>query len=197
MNILFFADVHSDMDSLRTIKDKADKADILVCAGDISQMELQLPKIIEYLDTFNKPVLMVHGNHEDERGLKELCEQSDNIIFLHKGVHHINEYIFMGYGGDGFSTNDSEFTRVANAFFKPEAKDKEKIILITHGPPHNTVIDNLGGNNRGNKSYREFIDDIKPHIAVSGHLHENSGKKHQIGRTLFMNPGKKGVLINI
>jgi len=197
LNILFFADVHGDMNTFRNLKNKAAKADLVVCAGDISQMEINLPNLIEYLDTFNKPVLMIHGNHEDERRLKELCEQSNNLIFLHKAVHHINKYIFMGYGGDGFSTNDPEFTRVANAFFKKEAKDKDKIIFITHGPPYDTVIDNLNWDNRGNKSYREFIDDIQPHIAVSGHLHENSGKTHQIGRTLFINPGKKGVLINI
>lgn len=197
MNILFFADTHGDMDTLRTLKNKSSNADIVVCAGDISQMELHLPELIEYMDTFDKPVLMIHGNHEDDRGMKDLCEESDNVIFIHKGVHHVNDSIFMGYGGDGFSAKDPEFIRVANAFFKPEAKDKEKIILITHGPPHNTVIDNLNGDNRGNKSYREFIDDVKPHIAVSGHLHENSGKSHQIGRTLFMNPGKKGLLVNI
>lgn len=196
MRILFFADTHGDMEALRTIKTKSSDADMIVCAGDISQMEIQLPKIIEYIDTFNKPILMIHGNHEDDRGLRELCEQSENVIFLHKGVHHVNEYVFMGYGGDGFSTKDPDFTIVANAFFKKESKNK-KMVLITHGPPYNTVIDNLNGDNRGNKSYREFIDDVKPHIAVSGHLHENSGKTHSIGRTLFLNPGKDGILVNL
>ena len=197
MKILFFVDLHGDMDTLRTLKNKSSNADIVVCAGDISQMELNLPELIQYMDTFNKPVLMIHGNHEDEHGLRDLCDKFPNITFIHKGVHHIENAVFLGYGGDGFSTNDPEFVYVANAFFKPEAKDKERIILVTHGPPHGTVIDNINGDYRGNKSYRKFIEEVKPHVAVSGHLHETSGLHEKINRTFVINPGKDGVFVNI
>ena len=47
MKILFFVDLHGDMDTLRTLKNKSSNADIVVCAGDISQMELNLPKLIQ------------------------------------------------------------------------------------------------------------------------------------------------------
>jgi uncharacterized protein len=197
MKILFFSDLHGDMEALKQLKKQSKDADIVVCAGDISVMEKNLPKILSELDAFKKPTLIIPGNHENEERLQNLCENHDNLIYLHKAVHKVEEYIFMGYGGDGFSTTDPTFIKVAFSFFKKEAKNIKRLILITHGPPYDTKIDDLDGVPRGNKSYREFIDDIKPHLAISGHLHENAGKHHKIGRTLFINAGKQGAFVNI
>lgn len=197
MKLLFFADLHGDMQILSNLRTKSKDADGIICAGDISTMERNLPKIMKKLNDFNKPILMIHGNHEDEDGLKEECLKHKNMTFLHKGVYHLEDYVFLGYGGDGFSTNDPEFEQVANKFFKPEIKDKKRIILITHGPPYGTVIDKIGDSHRGNISYRKFIDEIKPHLAISGHLHETAGMHEKIDRTLFINPGKNGVIVDI
>ncbi len=197
MKILFFSDIHGDMKALSRLKNNSKKADMVVCAGDISIMERNLSDIMSAINEFNKPIMMIHGNHEDEHGLRELTTIYNNITFLHKGVHHVEDYVFMGYGGDGFSTNDPEFTKVANMFFKREAKNKSKIILVTHGPAYDTKIDVLGNEPKGNKSYRQFIDEVQPHLVVSGHLHENEGKHHKIGRTLFLNPGKEGIIVDI
>ncbi|MBN2367458.1 metallophosphoesterase family protein [Candidatus Woesearchaeota archaeon] len=197
MKILFFADLHEDMKALSILKNKAADVDLIVCAGDISSMEHNLRGVMKKLDNFGKKVLMIHGNHEDERGLREMCNEFDNITFLHKGVHHIGDYVFLGYGGDGFSTNDPEFTKVAYSFFKPETLGKHRIIMVTHGPPHGTVLDKIGGDHRGNKSYREFIDEVKPHLVISGHLHETAGRHEKLGRTLLINPGKEGAVVDI
>jgi Icc-related predicted phosphoesterase len=197
MKILFFSDTHGDMDVIAKLKKKSFDADVVICAGDVSVMEANLPQIMEELNEFKKPLLLIHGNHENERGLKDLCQSLDNVIFLHKAVHHMGDYVFFGYGGDGFSTNDPEFTRIANAFFRQQAKGKKRMILVTHGPAYNTEIDKIGNEPTGNKSYRQFIDDLQPHLAVSGHLHENAGRHHKIGRTLFLNPGKNGAFVDI
>lgn len=185
------------MKALNRLKNMAKDTDVVVSAGDISTMERNLPAIVSEISGFNKPVLMIHGNHEDEDALMDQCNLYDNITFLHKAVHHIGDYVFMGYGGDGFSTNDPSFEVVANEFFKVQAEGKKRLILVTHGPAYDTKIDHLGKEPVGNKSYRKFIDEVKPHLAISGHLHENAGKHHKIGRTLFINPGKTGAIVNI
>ncbi len=196
MRILFFSDLHGDMRALNTLKSRSKEVDVVVCAGDFTTMEMEMEQVMDAIDSFDKPVLMIHGNHEDEDRLKEMCENYTNITFLHKGAKHIDDYVFLGYGGDGFSTTDPDFVKVAK-FFKKEIIGKRRIILITHGPPYDTKIDVLSREPRGNKSYRQFIDEAQPHIAVSGHLHENAGKQHKIGRTLLFNPGKKGVIVEI
>ena len=175
MKLLFFADTHGDDKAHDIIKDRAKDVDGIICAGDISVMERGLKKTMKKLNSIGKPVLMIHGNHEDEEG----------------------DYVFLGYGGGGFSTNDPRFEEVAEKFFKPEVKDKKRIIMVTHGPPHGTIIDNMDGDFRGNKSYRKFMDEVQPHLFVSGHLHETAGKHEKIGRTLVLNPGPHGFIVDI
>ena len=199
MKILFFADLHGDMKTLDALRKKARDVDIVICAGDFTVMERDFDNLIEEFDNFQRPFILIHGNHEDEDRVREACQNSKNLIFLHKGVHHILDYLFMGYGGDGFSTTDEEFEEVADLFFKREieVKKKRRIVLITHGPPYGTKIDNVDGQYQGNKSYRKFIDEVKPHLVISGHLHETAGKHEKIGRTLLVNPGKKGAVIKL
>jgi Icc-related predicted phosphoesterase len=196
MKILFFADLHGDMKAFSSLKAKSSGTDIVVCAGDFTSMERSINEIMKAIDSIGKLVLMLHGNHEDEDRVKELCPKYRNLRFIHKAVHHMSDYVFMGYGGDGFSTTDPEFVKVS-AFFKKEAQVKMMIILITHGPAYDTKIDVLGREPRGNKSYRKFIDEVQPHLAISGHFHENAGKHHRMGRTLLINPGKTGAIVNI
>lgn len=200
MKLLLFSDVHGDFKALNVLKKASKKADIVISAGDISVMEKNIVDILEFLNSFNKPILHVHGNHENEFRLMELSQNFENLIFLHRAVHHYNEYVFFGYGGDGFSTFDPEFVKVSH-FFKKELQKNtsknKKTIFITHGPAYKTGIDLLGNEPRGNKDYRRFIDEIKPHLVISGHLHENAGKNHKIDNTLFINPGKKGVIVEI
>ncbi|MEM3374147.1 MAG: metallophosphoesterase [Candidatus Woesearchaeota archaeon] len=200
MKLLLFSDIHGDFKALTNLKKESKKADFVIAAGDISVMERNIVEILDFLNSFKKPILLIHGNHENEFRLMELTQMYKNLIFLHRGAHHFKEYVFLGYGGDGFSTYDPEFLKVAN-FFKKELQTNKsknkKIIFITHQPPHNTGIDLLGNEPRGNKDYRRFIDEVKPHLVISGHLHENAGKTHIIERTLFINPGKQGVFVEI
>ena len=197
MDVLFFTDLHGDMKTLKTVFKKSENSDLIVCAGDITNMEDRLTDILKVMNKMPKPVLLIHGNHEDGRRLKRHCEDFKNIIYLHKAVHHFENCVFMGYGGDGFSREDNDFIKVSNMFFKEEAKKKNIKILVTHGPPYGTEIDKVNMEYRGNRSYRQFIDEIKPQLVISGHLHENAGKHHKIGKTLFLNPGKEGVIVEI
>ena len=197
MKLLFFADSHGNKEAMKTLKTKSKEADGIVCAGDFTTMERDIEKIMSELDSFGKLMLMIHGNHEDEDRLKTLCKKHKNLKYIHKGVYHVGDYVFLGYGGDGFSTNDPEFEKISQRFFKKEIEGKKRIIMVTHMPPHGTELDNIEGSHRGSKSYRKFIDDIRPHLVISGHLHETAGKHQQIGRTLLINPGKNGVTVDI
>lgn len=196
MKILFFSDTHGDAKIMSELKVRSKETDICICAGDFTLMERNINEILKAFNSFGKKILLIHGNHEDEDRMREIIQAYKNIQFIHKAVHHIGDYVFMGYGGDGFSATDPAFEKVAK-FFRKESQGKRRIIFVTHGPAYDTKIDVLGKEPRGNISYRAFIDDVKPHLAISGHLHENAGKHHKIGRTLFINPGKKGAVVEI
>jgi uncharacterized protein len=199
MKLLVFADLHGEVHLIKQIMEKAkeSKPDILVCGGDLSNFVHNLNPFTEALNTLELPVLMLHGNHESEHDINILSQKYKNIINLHKGAYEKDNFIFFGHGGGGFSRRDEEFERIAVKFRKDLDPEKH-LIFLTHAPPYDTKLDDMGmTGNVGSKSYREFIEQTQPILNISGHIHDNFGKKDKIGKTIVLNPGNKGLIINI
>ena len=200
MKILAFTDTHGSSTSFRRIeqKVKSQNPDILVCAGDLSIFEHGIIGIMRKLNKLQKRIIMVHGNHEDERNFSKYSNMFKNIIFIHQKCHFENDILFLGYGGDGFSVIDRKFERLARNFTKIIRKNKDKkIILLTHAPPYNTKVDKLVEGHCGNKSIRSFIDKNNISLMICGHLHENFGVEDNIKKTKIINPGPFGKIINV
>jgi hypothetical protein len=193
MMLLVFVDTHGDMHSLRRIKKKAAKADIILCAGDITVFENHMRLILREINSFNKPVLIIPGNHEGEKKLRLMCKHYKNLVYLHKEVYELENIFFAGWGGGGFSLRDRKFEKFAIRLKK--RIPGKKLILMLHGPPYGSKTDLVMGEHSGNKSFRDFIRQEKPLLVVCGHLHENAGVKDKIGKTTIINPGPDGKLI--
>ncbi|MBS3108212.1 metallophosphoesterase [Candidatus Woesearchaeota archaeon] len=197
MKILAFVDTHGNNAALDNIIIKSKEADILICAGDLTSWGSDIKKILEKLKTAGKPMLVIAGNHEIDEELKKVCESFGYIAYIDKGSYEFEDYIFLGYGGGGFSTRDQRFEQLAKQFAKHITKEK-KVILITHAPPYGTKLDDMGSiGHRGCKSIMDFIEKHQPILSISGHLHETAGRKQMIGKTLAINPGPLGKLIKI
>jgi hypothetical protein len=193
MMLLVFVDTHGDMHSLRRIKKKAAKADIILCAGDITVFENHMRLILREINSFNKPVLIIPGNHEGEKKLRLMCKHYKNLVYLHKEVYELENIFFAGWGGGGFSLRDRKFEKFAIRLKK--RIPGKKLILMLHGPPYGSKTDLVMGEHSGNKSFRDFIRQEKPLLVVCGHLHENAGVKDKLGKTIIINPGPDGKLI--
>lgn len=193
MKILAFVDTHGSSEAVRKIMEKAvrEKVDIIICAGDVSVFEHNLEQILKRLDSLGKSVLIIPGNHESEARLKDTCKKFKNIVYMHKGMLRIKEYVFLGFAGNGFSETDQEFRKWGEKV-KDEITKKDKVILITHAPPHKTNLDRIMGSHCGNKDIRKFIEKVDILLAISGHLHENAGKEDMIKKTMVVNPGPYG-----
>ena len=192
MRILAFTDIHGSLPALKRIeqKVKANKPDLLVCAGDISIFEHGIVKIFRQLNKISKQVIIVHGNHESIGTFIKFSKIFKNIVFIHKRGLAIDNVLFLGYGGGGFSVMDKDFEKKAQERFK-------KIILVTHAPPYKTMLDKLVGGHCGNKSIRNFIEKSKIDLVICGHLHENFGKEDKIKNTKVINPGPFGKVIKL
>ncbi len=196
MKLLVFADLHSNLKILEKLVKKIQKEqpDIILCAGDLSSYGKGLPLIVKKLSQLKITTFIIHGNHESEENLNQLC--SDNIIFLHKRTYTIRNYTFFGYGGGGFDPKDPKLESLI-----PKVKKiaKEKLIFLTHMPPYNTKLDYLPRYKKraGSLSSLKFIKETKPILVVCGHLHENFNKHDYIGKTLVINPGPLGQVLEI
>lgn len=198
MKLLAFVDLHGSKALLRKIAvlAKKEKVSFIVCAGDITIFGDSMKQILRELDDIKIPVLIIHGNHENESVLRKACKDSKNIKFLHKAFHEHENYVFAGFGGGGFSTRDEEFEMWSQDLFKKIGEDK-KIILFTHAPPYGTKLDLILDQPAGNKSIRQFIKMVQPVLVISGHLHENAGTRDKIDKTFIINPGPWGVVLNV
>jgi Icc-related predicted phosphoesterase len=196
MKILAFTDIHGSLSVLEHLKKQASKVDFFICTGDYTVFENHIEFMMQKMDELGKPVLLVHGNHEDEDSVRILCKNHKSIEFMHEKAKKIGNYLFLGFGGGGFSYVSPEFVDSTRKLLK--GVKNEKIVLLTHQPVHNTAVDIVPGYGHvGNKDFRKFVDSHNVALSISGHIHETFGKKQKIGRTIFLNPGPKGTLIEL
>ncbi|MBI2581193.1 metallophosphoesterase family protein [Candidatus Woesearchaeota archaeon] len=202
LKLLAFSDLHGNEKALGIVAKRAKKADVVVCAGDFTVFEHNILRIMRKLDTIGKPVMLVNGNHEDEGLVYEICRTLKNVKQIHRKVYGSNEfpdYVFVGHGGEGFDSVSEDFERFARGIsfrLQQLRKKGKKIIFITHQPPHGTKLDYIWAHH-GNKSYTRFVKKFQPLLHVCGHLHETQGKKDRIGKTLVINPGPKGEVVEV
>lgn len=194
MKILAFGDNHGNIKSLDKAIEKSKDVDLVVCVGDISNYGRNFEEGMNKLKKLNKPVLIIQGNHETREQINYFSNK--NIINLHKCSYELNDYVFFGYGGGGFGLRNKDFENVVTKFIKTVKKDS-KVILITHGPPNNTVDLVPGYGNVGCNSIRKFIEENEILLNICGHIHDTFEESSKIGKTLVVNPGPFGKIIEI
>ncbi len=194
MKLLFIADFHNQFELMPELDRKASEADIIIDAGDPTIFEHELQRILVEYNKWKKPVLMIHGNHEDENSLRNACRQFRFIEFFHGEKKIVKGITFLGWGGGGFSLNDPEFEMKCKEWSNQQLR--QPLVLVTHAPPYKTALDDLGYP-VGNKSIKKAIKKLKPIIAVSGHIHECEYREDKIGATRIINPGPAGTIVEI
>jgi len=206
MKIVAFTDLHGSAAAFAKLKHKINryKPDIIICCGDFTFFEQGMKQTLQQINKLGKNVYVVPGNHESEKETKQACKTFPNITFVNKEIITIKNINFLFHGGGGFYSNDGKTKtndeKQFDAFVKRnKSKFSKKIVFVTHAPPWNTKLDYLAwfGKHVGSVSYRQFIDEYKPVLALSGHLHETFKEKQKIGKTLLSNPGPDGMVYGI
>ena len=198
MKILAFVDLHGRINELKKLVARANKDDIsiVVNAGDLTIYGDKLNFIANELAKTKKLTMMIPYNHETDEQIFKACQRHPNFVYLQRRWLRKGNYLFMGYGGGGFSFVDKRFEKIAIRFRKLIKKD-DRVILVSHAPPYGTKADKIGKEHCGNKSIRKFIEREKPDLVICGHLHECARKEDRIGKTRIINPGPKGLVIEI
>jgi hypothetical protein len=202
LDLLVIGDNHGDIENMITYTEKLGslKFDVIVYMGDFT--DLNTPKgfkqkdivtiLIEELRLLEKPILAIPGNND----IKEVVDliEKENISIHGKGKI-IDGFGFYGFGGaktpfaTPFEPTEEE---LKNGLEKAhsQAKTSKNTIQITHNPPYNTKMDIIRvGAHVGSRVVRSFIEDKKPILALSAHIHESRGVD-MLGNTFLLNPGK-------
>jgi len=197
--IIAISDTHNNH---RQIKIK-DKADIIVCSGDIvssknaSKPQQTIKEIIDFIEWFSaldiKNKILISGNGDgyyienNEEQLKELCKKH-NIIYLKDEMVKIEDINFYGTPWTLEHNRNNGFTKKTEKelLIISEKIPEETDILITHTPPYG-ILDETNNIKCGSTAFLQRIkklNNLKYHIF--GHIHESRGRKKE-GHTIYIN----------
>ncbi|WP_010478578.1 metallophosphoesterase [Thermococcus zilligii] len=193
MEIIGVSDIHGKIEKVRALADEVtgreNTPDLIMVAGDITNFGTgkEARKILEPLLDLGITVLAVFGNC-DGRDVPELLDELG--IGAHNRRVEVGGLGIVGVGG----SNITPF----NTVWELSEGEIEKILgqnyrsgdlILSHVPPYNTKVDRTHSNlHVGSKALRRFIEDRKPPLVLTGHIHE-ARAIDQIGETLIVNPG--------
>lgn len=197
MKLLHFTDPHGNLNVMTKIRLQSKDVDVILMTGDLTLMGRDLNAFLSRLNMCKAPVLIIHGNHEEEEEMKVYCAQYDNVTFLHKQFVQIQGIWFGAYATSGLRDSYPE----QEAWVKKHAeeiKSKKPLIWLDHAPPKDTATDKLAEDwHAGSISLRKFIEEFQPMYVFHGHFHETFGQEDMIGNTVIINSGPSGKIIEV
>ena len=193
MVIIALADIHGRVDYLPAISDSLSQANLVLIAGDLTHFGdmNEAQRILLALREHNTQILAVPGNCDRPDVDDYLRAENVNLSFNCINVDGIE---FVGMGGSlpcpGNTPNEMSEDEFGICLSKLEAEISISplVVLVTHQPPKNTIVDVVGNRHTGSSTIAEFIARNNPLLAISGHIHEATGIDH-IGETTLVNPG--------
>ncbi len=201
MKILCIADIHGDIEGVKSAREYAEKngiKDVLILGdfpshGMFHNTELSLGEIRLALDQLKGlNVLAIPGNC-DPRNSPELFERLG--VNLHEKIKEVGGIKLVGFGSSNITPFGTLFELTEEEILSRLAKLLSSLpganILAVHCPPRDTRCDITGnGTHAGSTAVRKVIEEFQPDLAVCSHIHESGGSTDLIGRTVVANIGR-------
>ena len=196
MKLLFFSDVHCDVDAARRLVEEARGVDAVVGAGDFGTVRRGVRTAIKILRAIDRPAILVAGNNESTEELVDACQDWPTAHVLHGSGITVGTVAFFGLGGGipvtPFGSWSYDFSEEeAAALLEPASSG---CVLVTHSPPRGAVDQDSAGRSLGSTAVRAAIERVRPAVVVCGHIHASAGRHETIGTTPVVNAGPGGVL---
>ena len=200
LKILAAGDLHGDISLAEKLAEKAkkEKVDLVVLCGDLTMAETSTANIIGPFKKRNEKVLLIPGNHETVATADFLAQ-----LYGMKNIHGYSvKYKDVGIFGAGganigvFQQDEKEIYDLLKKGFD-QIKDIKKKIMVTHVHPTGTKMERLTSIFPGSEGVKRAIEKFKPDLLLCSHVHEAEGIEEKVGKTLVINVGKKGKIIEI
>jgi uncharacterized protein len=194
MKFISISDIHMATRNLDRMGEVLRGCDLMILAGDLTNFGGidDTQKVLDDVRRVCANVLAVPGNLDQPEVMPFLERQG---IALHgKGIVLDGVGIF-GCGGSNISPfhtpielTEEEIDAALRAGYE-QVRNVRPLVMICHAPPFETKCDRLiNGKAVGSTAARRFIEEVKPDICISGHIHE-SAAEDTIGPTRIFNAG--------
>ena len=194
MKIVSFGDVHMATRNLDRMTEAMRDVDLLIISGDLTNFGGvdDARKVLDDARRACPQVLALPGNLDRREVLSFLDAEG---VGLHgRGVVRDGIGIF-GCGGSNITpfktptelTEDEIYDVLTRGY--GDVRDCRPLLMVCHTPPFETACDRIiGGRPVGSTAARRFIEEVKPDVCISGHIHESAGVD-RIGPTVIFNAG--------
>ena len=194
MKIISFGDVHMATRNLERMGEVMRDCDLVIVSGDLTNFGGvdDARKVLTDVRRACSAVLAVPGNL-DRREVIPFLEQ-DGVALHGKGLV-IGGIGIFGCGGSNITpfgtpmelSEDEIYTTLRAGY--DAVREVRPLLMICHTPPYDTKCDRImSGRPVGSIAARRFIEEVKPEVCISGHIHESAGVD-EIGPTKILNAG--------
>ncbi|WP_457741356.1 YfcE family phosphodiesterase [Thermococcus sp.] len=190
MRIAAISDIHGNRKNVRRLAETLNQEfEALLIAGDITHFSgaESARTVLEPLLEVGIKIVAVHGNC-DGRDVPELLEKLG--ISAHDKRVEIGKIGIVGVGGSNMTPFHTVWELSEDEIREILERNYQKgDVILSHVPPHGTKADlTHSGLHVGTQALREFIEERKPPLIITGHIHE-ARSVDRIGETLVVNPG--------
>ena len=207
LKILAAGDIHGDSRLASQLAKRAEEenVDLVILTGDLTMGDQPARGIISPFTKRNKKVLIIPGNH-DSFATTDFLAELYGVKNIHGYSVKYEDVGIFGCSAANVGMNTMEETEIYDLLKKSFDKIKylKKIIMVTHTPPTNTKMEKLShafiGTNRINvasKGVERAVKKLKPDLLLCSHLHEAEGIEEILDKTVVINVGRKGRIIEI
>jgi Icc-related predicted phosphoesterase len=198
VKLLAFSDLHTDVAQAELLVERSSEADVVVGVGDFASVHSGLDEAIEALSGIEVPAIVVPGNNETEKALRDACASWEQAVVLHGEGAEIDGVAFFGLGAGipttpwdwSFDLTEEEAARALEAC-------PEGCVLAVHSPPRGHVDVDGSGRHLGSEAVLSAIEQNRPRLALCGHVHDSWGRESSIGPTRVLNLGPTGTLLEV
>jgi Icc-related predicted phosphoesterase len=194
MKLVSFGDVHMATRNLERMDAELRDTDLIVISGDLTNFggPDDARKVLDAARHACTKVLALPGNLDRREVIPYLEEER---VALHGRGTVIDGVAIFGCGGSNITpfhtptelTEDEIYETLRRGY--QEVKDRRPLLMVCHTPPFNTRCDRLmNGTAVGSTAARRFIEEVRPEVCISGHIHE-SAAVDTIGPTTVLNAG--------
>ena len=187
MRFLVVTDLHQKKPNVGWINEEIKKhgAEFVLFLGDVTDFGSKetARSIVSAIDS---KVYVIPGNC-DPLDLPEAV--ADVAVDMHGRSAEVGGYRIVGLGGSNITIFHTPFELDEDALYDGLKKNAcEGMVLMTHAPSYGILDQIPSGLSVGSPAIKKIVDEYRPILALSGHIHEAIGVVEQDG-TVFMNPG--------
>lgn len=199
MRILACSDIHTSRPHAEQVVAHADRADVVVVAGDLASQHHGLEPTVDVLKAIDKPCLLVPGNNERPEALAAACAGWERARVLHGEATTIDGVAFFGLGAGvpvtPFGSWSFDLTEAQAATLLDACPDGA--VVVSHSPPHGVLDVTSRGSHAGSTAVREAMERVRCPLVVCGHIHDSGGRFERLGETMVVNAGPVGFIVDL